>query len=133
MTEESGAHPLYKARLIEATETVLTELFGVGWPAPHRVAPNEATARWLAQDPRGPGWVRAFHKATAPILSRVPVPMQVRLAATQKPSRPMFGPAAATANGPPNLVDAGPLYAGACVSRISDIRPAGDLVRELVR
>ena len=43
MTEESGAHPAYKARLIEARETILTELFGAGWPAPHRVVPNEAT------------------------------------------------------------------------------------------
>src|ERR1700674_416274 len=72
MTEESGAHPLYKARLIEARETVLTELFGVGWPAAHRVVPNEATVRWLERDPRGPGWLRTFHRATAPLLSRVP-------------------------------------------------------------
>ena len=132
MTDESGAHAIYKTRLIEARETVLTELFGVGWPAAHRVLPNEATARWLARDPRGPGWVRAFHRATAPVLSRVPVPMQFRLAATQKPSRPMFGPAAATVDGPPNLIEAGPLYAGECVNRISDIRPASELVRELV-
>jgi hypothetical protein len=32
--------------------------------------------------------------------------MQFRLAATQKPSRPMFGPAAATVDGPSNLIDA---------------------------
>jgi nitronate monooxygenase len=131
MTEESGAHSIYKTRLIEAQETILTELFGVGWPAPHRVLPNEATVRWLRRDPRGPGWLRAFHKATAPVLSRVPVPMQFRLAATQTPNRPMFGPAAATVDGPPNLIEAGPLYAGECVNRISDIRPAGELVREL--
>jgi nitronate monooxygenase len=132
MSEESGAHPIYKARLLVARETVLTELFGAGWPAPHRVVPNEATARWLRSDPRGPGWLRAFHRATAPVFSRVPVPMQFRLAATQKPSRPMFGPAAATVEGPPNLLDAGPLYAGECIDRIADIRPAGELVRELV-
>jgi NAD(P)H-dependent flavin oxidoreductase YrpB (nitropropane dioxygenase family) len=131
MTEESGAHPTYKARLVDARETILTELFGAGWPAPHRVVPNEATARWLRSDPRGPGWLRAFHRATAPAFSRVPVPMQFRLAATQKPSRPMFGPAAATVDGPPNLIEAGPLYAGVCIDRIADIRPAGELVREL--
>lgn len=131
MSEESGAHSAYKARLLEARETVLTELFGVGWPAAHRVVPNEATVRWLARDSRGPGWVRALHKATAPILARVPVPLQFRLAAAQKPSRPIFGPAAATSHGPSSLIDAGPLYAGECVSRISDIRPAGELVREL--
>jgi hypothetical protein len=57
--------------------------------------------------------------------------MQVRLAATQKTSRPIFGPAAATVGGPPNLVEAGPLYAGECVDRINDIRSAGELVHEL--
>jgi nitronate monooxygenase len=131
LTEESGAHSAYKGRLLEAQETVLTELFGAGWPAPHRVVPNQATARWLGRDPRGPGWLRVFHKATAPALSRLPVPMQLRMAATQKPSRPIFGPAAAIADGPPNLVDAGPLYAGECINRITDIRPASELVREL--
>jgi nitronate monooxygenase len=131
MTEESGGHPSYKARLLEARETVLTELFGVGWPAPHRVVPNAATVRWLGRDARAPGWLRALHKATAPLFSRAPAPMQLRLAATQKASRPLFGPAAATINGPPNLVEAGPLYAGNCIDRISDIRPAGELVREL--
>ena len=131
MTEESGAHPTYKARLLAAGETVVTELFGAGWPAPHRVVPNEATIRWLGRDPRGPRWLRLFHRATAPVFSRMPVPMQLRLAATQKSTRPVFGPAAATVDGPANLIDAGPLYAGECIDRIGDIRPAGELVREL--
>ena len=133
MSEESGAHSAYKSRLAESRETILTELFGAGWPAPHRVVPNQATARWLGRDPRGPGWLRAFYRATAPAFSRVPVPMQLRLAATQKPSRPMFGPAAATVDGPANLVDAGPLYAGECIDRIDDIRPAGEILRALAR
>ncbi len=131
LSEESGGHPAYKARLVEARETVLTELFGMGWPAPHRVVPNAATARWLKGDPRGPGWLRALHRVTAPLASRAPVPMQLRLAATQKPSRPLFGPAAAIAGGPASLVDAGPLYAGETVARIGEIRRAGELVGEL--
>ena len=52
-------------------------------------------------------------------------------AAAQTPGRPIFGPAAATADRTSNLVEAGPLYAGETVSRIADIRPAGELVREL--
>ena len=72
MTHESGAHPAYKARLLEARATVLTELFGAGWPAPHRVVPNAATARWLGADSRGPGWLRAFHRMTAPAFSTDP-------------------------------------------------------------
>lgn len=131
MTDESGGHPHYKARLLEARETILTDLFGVGWPAPHRVVPNAATARWLGSDARAPGWLRAMHRVTAPVFSRFPVPMQFRLAATQTPNRPLFGPAAATVHGPPNLVDAGPLYAGSCIERINDIRPAAQVVGEL--
>ena len=131
MSEESGAHPAYKERLIGADETVLTELFGLGWPAPHRVVPNAATERWLRQDPRGPGWVRAIHRLSSFGASRVPIPIQMRLAASQRPGRPFFGPAAATADGPPSLVDAGPLYAGECIARIDDLRPAAELVAEL--
>ncbi len=75
--------------------------------------------------------MRAFHRATAPVFARTPVPLQLRLAATQRPNRPVFGPAAATVNGPPGLVEAGPLYAGECIDRIDDIRPAAEVVHEL--
>ena len=131
MSEESGAHASYKERLVGASDTVLTELFGFGWPAPHRVVPNAATSRWLGADSRGPAWIRGLQKATAPLLSRAPVPLQLRLATTQRAGRPVFGPAAATDDGPISLVDAGPLYAGECIARIGDVRPAAELVDEL--
>jgi nitronate monooxygenase len=50
-SEESDAHPRYKARLLqaEARDTTLTELFDVGWPAsPHRVLRNSTYERWEA-------------------------------------------------------------------------------------
>ena len=131
LTEESGAHPVYKQRLLAATETILTQLFGVGWPAPHRVVANRATERWLGRDPLGPAWLRAAQRASAPLLGRAPVPLQMRLAATQRASRPLFGPVAPTAGGPDNLLDAGPLYAGESVARIDVLRPAAERVREL--
>ena len=131
MSEESGAHRAYKERLVAARETLLTDLFGVGWPVPHRVLANEATSRWLAHGGRTPSWLHALQVLSAPLFARVPVPVQQRLAATQHPSRPLFGPAAAIAGGPENLIEAGPLYAGECVSRIDDIRPASELVRDL--
>jgi nitronate monooxygenase len=130
MSTESGAHAEYKRRLVDARETLLTELFGAGWPAPHRVIPNAATRRWLGRDPRGPAWLRAANRISAPVLSHVPPAIQSRLAASQRPAMPMFGPAAPTAGGD-NLLDAGPLYAGECVARINDVRPAAELVREL--
>jgi NAD(P)H-dependent flavin oxidoreductase YrpB (nitropropane dioxygenase family) len=131
LSEESDAHPGYKARLLAAHDTVLTELFGAGWPAPHRVVPNAATERWLRGDPRGPGWVRALHHATAPALSRLPVQWVQRQAGRQTPGMPLLGPAAATIADPVSLLDAGPLYAGECVARIGELRGAGELVREL--
>jgi len=131
LSEESAAHPLYKARLLGARETILTQLFGLGWPAQHRVVANEATRRWLAGDARGPSWLRAVQRASAPVLARTPIALQMRLAATQAPGRPLFGPAAATAGGPESLVEAGPLYAGTCVERIAEVRPAAELVRAL--
>jgi nitronate monooxygenase len=132
MTDESGAHPDYKQRLVQGSDTIVTELFGVGWPsAPHRVLPNDATERWLRNDRRGPGAVRAMNAALAPLLARAPMSMQDRAAAMQKSTRPFLGPMAATAGRNGHLVDAGPLYAGETVARIHDIRPAGALTREL--
>ncbi|HEY7077551.1 MAG TPA: nitronate monooxygenase [Solirubrobacteraceae bacterium] len=131
LSDESHAHPEYKRRLLAARNTVLTELFGAGWPAPHRVVPNAATRRWLRGDERGPRWVRALHRATAPALSRAPVAAVQRAARAQRPGMPLLGPAAATTGDPESLVDAGPLYAGECVARIETLRPAAEIVRAL--
>ncbi len=135
LSEESAAHPEYKSRLLEAHETIITEMFGFGWPAPHRVVPNRATDRWLKESPRGPGWLRTINRLAAPIVATTPASSQSRivgrLAALQRPGLPLFSPAAAVAEGSLNLIEAGPLYAGESVTRIDDIRPAGSLVREL--
>jgi nitronate monooxygenase len=131
MSSESGAHPGYKQLLLDAKETVLTELFGAGWPAPHRVIHNAATRRWLRDDPRGPAWVRLLHRVTTPLVSRAPIAVAQRAARAQRPGMPMLGPAAPTVVDPDSLLDSGPLYAGECVARIHDIRPAGDIVADL--
>lgn len=131
LSDESGAHPEYKRRAVAGRDTVLTELFGAGWPAPHRVLPNHATERWLRGDVRGPAWMRALHRATAPALRRTPERLGAVLARAQRPGTPLLGPQPATGDGPATLVDAGPLYAGTTVARIGEVRPAGELVREL--
>jgi NAD(P)H-dependent flavin oxidoreductase YrpB (nitropropane dioxygenase family) len=131
MTDESRAHPAYKQRLLEARETVLTELFGMAWPAPHRVIWNEATERWLAHDRRGPAWVRAVNRLTAPLAARTPDKLQVQLLRRQSARMPLLSPQAFTVGLPSRLLDATPLYAGESVARIHDIRPAGALTREL--
>jgi NAD(P)H-dependent flavin oxidoreductase YrpB (nitropropane dioxygenase family) len=131
LSDESGAHPEYRRRLLAADRTVLTELFGSGWPAPHRVVPNAATERWLRRDRRGPAFARALNRLTAPLASRMPAALASRLAAGQRPGVPLLGPQPPVDGGPDSLLDAGPLYAGETVARIAEVRPAAELVREL--
>jgi nitronate monooxygenase len=131
LTEESGAHPDYKQRVREGSGTLLTQLFGAGWPGAHRVLANQATDRWLGDDPVGPGWLRALHRATAPLLARAPDAVTAGAAALQRPGSPLLSPQPPVAGGPPGLVEAGPLYAGETVSRLTDLRGAGELTREL--
>lgn len=131
ISHESRAHPGYKQRLLEARETVLTELFGAGWPAPHRVVPNAATRRWLGSDPRGPAFIRGVNRLSGVGARYMPAAVQQRLVRAQRPGSPVLLPIAATDDGPQTLLDAGPLYAGQTVARIDRIRPAGELVAEL--
>jgi NAD(P)H-dependent flavin oxidoreductase YrpB (nitropropane dioxygenase family) len=131
MTDESRAHRAYKQRLLEARETVLTELFGLGWPAQHRVIWNEATERWLTGDQRGPAWVRRINRITGPLAARTPERLREPLLRRQMVAVPLFSPQAVTDGMPSRLVDVTPLYAGQSVVRIHDIRPAGELTREL--
>ena len=46
----------------------------------------------------------------------------------QRPFQPFLGLQPPTDDGPDRLLDSGPLYAGANVGRIADIRPAAELV-----
>jgi len=131
LSEESRAHPEYRQRLIEADDTVLTELFGAGWPAPHRVVANAATDHWLATDPRGPALNRALNRLTGIGARHMPPSIQLRLARAQRPTSRLLSPAPPADDAPANLLEAGPLYAGQTVARIPDLRPAADLVASL--
>lgn len=130
LTPEANAHEAYKQRLVEADETMLTDLFGLGWNAPHRVVPNDATRRWCRDDARAPRWLSRFNA-----LSEVPGRLlSMRAAASlvrgQRPGLPFFSPSPLT-RGMPERTGVTPLYAGECVGRIGDIRPAVEIVREL--
>lgn len=131
LSEESRAHPEYRQRLLRAQDTILTELFGASWPAPHRVVANAATERWLGRDLRGPLLNRVINRLLAPGARYTPAALQARMITAQRPSGRVLTPAAPTDDGPRTLLDAGPLYAGETVARISDIKPAADLLRAL--
>ena len=131
-TDESGAHPGYKQRLVESDETVLTELFGMGWPqAPHRVLPNAATSRWLTDDPRGPAGVRRLHAALSVVGRLTPIALQMRMAQRASSGALDLSPAAPVAGMPAATLDTHPLYAGETVARIDRIRPAATVVDDL--
>jgi len=132
LSEESRAHDEYKRCLLAADGTVLTELFGAGWPsAPHRVAANAATDRWLRHDRRGPQPVRILNRASAPLVSRLPLRAASRLAERQRPGLPLYGPNPPLQGAALSMVDASPLYAGETVARIRELRPAGEITRDL--
>jgi NAD(P)H-dependent flavin oxidoreductase YrpB (nitropropane dioxygenase family) len=131
LSEESRAHPGYRERLLEAEATLLTERFGAGWPAPHRVVANAATERWLRDDPRGPALNRVLNRLMAPAARFAPPSLQLRLLRAQRPGSRLLSPAGPTDDGPGTLLDAGALYAGETVARIRDVRPAAQLVADL--
>jgi nitronate monooxygenase len=153
LSEESRAHPAYKERLLAADETLLTELFGAGWPAPHRVVPNDATERWISSSVRplyflrgtkderrgekrtevlrGPRLNRVLNHLLAPGVRYAPPGLQLRMMRAQRPDSRLLSPAGPTDDGPETLIDAGALYAGETVTRIDEIRSAAELVRDL--
>jgi len=132
LSEESQAHDEYKRRLLDTEETILTELFGAGWPsAPHRVAPNAATERWLRGDNRGPSAIRLLNQVSGPLMSRLPQQLAARMARSQRPGMPFYGPAPPLQGDPDTTVDACPLYAGETVARIHELRPAVEITRDL--
>lgn len=131
LSDESRAHPEYKQRLLGADETILTELFGFAWPAPHRVIPNAATEHHLSSDSRIPAMNRALNRLSAPGARFTPRSIQRRLIHNQRPSSRLLTPQGPTDDAPATLLDAGPLYAGKTVSRVNEVRPAAKIVADL--
>jgi nitronate monooxygenase len=131
LSDESRAHPEYKQRLLGTEETILTELFGLSWPAPHRVIRNAATAHHLGAHSRVPSLNGALNRLSAPAARFTPASVQRRLIRAQRPASRMLTPQGPTDDAPATLLDAGPLYAGETVARIHEIRPAAEIVASL--
>jgi len=121
-TVEANAHSTYKARLVAAGEddTVRTTLFGRGWPhAPHRTLKTPFVKEWVArendtQDSQAGGPVIA-HTTIAgmdiPVQRFVSMPPNVRASGD---------------------IDAMSLLAGQSVGLVDEIRPAAEIVHEIV-
>ena len=121
-TPEANAHPGYKAKLIAASEedTVRTILFGNGWPhAPHRTLKTSFVNEWV--DCEGETQVA---RPDEPLVGRTTI------SGAEMPIQRFVSM-------PPNVHTTGDieslaLLAGQSVGLIHEIRPAADIVRELV-
>ena len=133
LTEESRAHPAYKQRVADATRTLRTMLFGMGWPLAHRVVPNAATDRWCDPDGAVPGWLRLTERASGRLSRALPVRAGELLAARQRVTMPLFGPGLPVAGMPDESVERTALYAGETAAMIKDVIPAREAVARLTR
>ncbi|MES1945240.1 2-nitropropane dioxygenase [Salinisphaera sp. PC39] len=130
LTPESNAHDAYKQQLLDARDTLYTDLFGFGWQAPHRVAPNAATRRWCRGDGRGPRWLARLNTLSEAPSRLLPLSVGSALVRAEHPRLPFFSPFPLSRGMAPRT-EVAPLYAGEGVTRIKDIRPAADIVDEL--
>ena len=121
-TVESNAHPLYKKKVLEATEedTVRTTLFGHGWPnAPHRTIRTAFVEEWLGKEERG-----NESRPDEPVIG------ETRIGGQPVPVVRFKGfPPSKDASGD---IESMNLLAGQSVGLVSEIKPAATVVRELV-
>jgi NAD(P)H-dependent flavin oxidoreductase YrpB (nitropropane dioxygenase family) len=119
---ESRAHPQYKQRLLEANEgrTVRTILFDHGWPnAPHRTLRTAFVEQRLGQEARG-----QESRPDEPAVGQTVIGGQAM-------------PVLRFVSIPPNYeangdIDSMALLAGQGVGLVHEIKPAGQIVHELV-
>ncbi|ODQ95508.1 NAD(P)H-dependent flavin oxidoreductase [Mycolicibacterium holsaticum] len=130
LTRESRAHPVYQQRILAADKTFRTTLFGLAWPAPHRVVANAATRRWCDDDGRARLAPRLVNALSSP-LARLPDRAAASVMSLQKPALPLFSPVAPTVDIPESSVDRTALYAGETVLRIDSVISAREAVAEL--
>ena len=120
-SQEATIHPRYRELLLKATEddtVFLEELFDVGWPkAPHRALRNKTVETWEAAG-RPPSGARP---GEGEVIASSPSVGQIVRYQSRTPGADFEGD-----------IDALSLFAGQSVGLVSEIKPAGDIVREIV-
>ena len=125
-SHESNVHPEYKRRVVASTaaDTVYTEdLYDVWWPdAAHRALRNRTFEEWEAAGRPPPG----ERPGEGTVIGRR------RAQSGQIVDWPRYAVGMATPDFEGDL-DYAPLWAGESCSVVDDIKPAGEIVAELVR
>lgn len=133
LTHECEAHQEYKQRLLLAEHTVRTQLFGLGWPATHRVADNAATRRWLKADGAEPRWVHVINRAMVPVREFLPLNSGPLFVRCQRVPLPLFSPFPVLEGMSAKQIDTTPLYAGVNVAKIKALATCAEVVEELAQ
>lgn len=123
-SEEARVVRAYKERVVRgrAEDTVHTFLFDVGWPdAAHRVLRNKAVEEWEAAGRPAPG--------RRPGEGEVVGTMPLADTTVEVPRYAVFPPMP----GFTGDIEYTALYAGESCSLVNEIKPAGQIVRDLVR
>ncbi|MEZ0053682.1 nitronate monooxygenase [Mycobacterium sp. MAA66] len=132
LTDESAAHVEYQRRIMNADKTIETTLFGLGWPAPHRVIPNDATRRWCRPDGTAKALPAMINARSAALARLAPEePGDGAILRLQRPAFPFFSPAAPTKGVPDHWVERSALYAGESARRIGSVVSAAEAVASL--
>jgi NAD(P)H-dependent flavin oxidoreductase YrpB (nitropropane dioxygenase family) len=121
-SSESRAHPHYKRKLLEASEadTVRTTLFGHGWSnAPHRTLRTAFVRHWLGEEGRG-----QESRPDEPVVGHTVIGGQA-----MPVLRFMGFPPNSEASGDIDSMD---LLAGQSVGLVREVKPAGQIVSELM-
>jgi NAD(P)H-dependent flavin oxidoreductase YrpB (nitropropane dioxygenase family) len=123
-SEEAFAHAHYKRRLIasSAQDTIFSELFDVGWPnAPHRALRNKTVEEWEAagRPPSGqrPGEGEVIGIRHLPWGDRPWHRYEVGMLTPEFEGDP----------------DYAVMWAGESVDAVRDVKPAAEIVRDLMR
>ena len=123
-SREAYVRDEYKERLVSATaeDTYYTDLYDVGWPnAPHRTLRTKAIEEWEAAG-RPPIGKRPAEGVAIGIEHRPWGDVEVKRYAPFMLTPDFDGQA-----------EYAPLWAGESVELVRDVKPAGDIVRDLVR
>jgi NAD(P)H-dependent flavin oxidoreductase YrpB (nitropropane dioxygenase family) len=119
---EALTHPEYQRKIIDASEedTVRTTLFGHTWPnAPHRTLRTRFVEEWRDQEARG-----NEARPDEPVIGETRIggeTVPVRRFMSYTPSRETSGD-----------IESMALYAGQGVGLVREVKPAGEIVKELV-
>ncbi|MEU6586992.1 nitronate monooxygenase [Nocardia sp. NPDC046763] len=131
LTVESEAQEEYRQRVLTAEKTIETCLFGLGWPARHRVVPNAVTQRWCFPDGTARRLPALINARSGPLGRLAPESSTAAAIKVQRSFLPLFSPLAPLEGMPESWADRAALYAGESALRIAETVTAKQAVAEL--